>query len=171
MKRIAILGRCGSGKSTLARRMGERLGVPVTHLDALWWRPGWVESDFESFRIRVAEAATGERWVIEGNYSRTFDLRLPRADAVIFLDPPRWLCLWRVVVRSATLLGRTRPDMAEGCPERFDLDFLLYVWRWDRDTRPRLWSALRDTIDPQTVLVLKTRREIDAVLERVGQEP
>ncbi len=171
MDRIAILGRCGSGKSTLARRVGQTLDVPATHLDALWWRPGWVESDLASFRAAVAKVSAQQRWVIDGNYSRTFDLRLRRADTVVFLDPPRWLCLWRVLWRTASGFGRTRPDVAEGCPERFDPKFFLYVWRWDRDVRPRLWAAVAALIDPETVLVLKTRRDIAAFLQRLERKP
>ena len=100
MQRIVILGNAGSGKSTLARQIGARLGVPVVHLDTLFWETGWVEPDAETFRTRVRNAVAGEAWVCEGNYARrTFDLRLPRADLVIWLDTPRLTCLKRVILR------------------------------------------------------------------------
>lgn len=84
MQRIVILGNGGSGKSTLARLLGERLDLPVVHLDKLFWEPGWAEPDAQQFRERVREAVAGDAWVCEGNYARrTFDLRLPRADLVI----------------------------------------------------------------------------------------
>lgn len=90
MQRIVILGNAGSGKSTLARQIGARLGTSVVHLDTLFWEAGWVEPDAETFRSRVRDAVSGQAWVCEGNYSRrTFDLRLPRADLVIWLDTPR----------------------------------------------------------------------------------
>lgn len=162
--RIVILGRSGSGKSTLARRIGRALDLPVVHLDALWWRPGWVDGDLDAFREVVAAAAGAERWVMEGNYSRTFDLRLPRAQRVIMLDPPRWLCLWRVASRTARHWGRTRPDLAPDCPERFDPTFFRYVWRWDHDVRPRLWLRLAEEIDPAAVVRLGSRREVSAFL-------
>jgi len=133
MRRIVILGNAGSGKSTLARRLGARLGFPVVHLDVLFWEPDWKEPDNEAFRARVGAAIAGDAWVSDGNYlSRTFDLRLPRADLVIWLDTPRLTCLWRVLVRSA--LARPRPDLPAGCEERlFDrefLDFLAHNKKW-----------------------------------------
>jgi hypothetical protein len=109
MQRIVILGNSGSGKSTLARAIGERLGLPVVHLDRLFWSPGWVEPEAEVFRDQVRSALARDAWVCEGNYARrTFDLRLPRADLIIWLDTPRWVCLKRVVLRS--LSRRPRAD-------------------------------------------------------------
>lgn len=90
MQRIVILGNAGSGKSTLARTLGQRLNLPVVHLDTLFWEPGWVEPDADQFRTRVHEAINADSWVCEGNYARrTFDLRLPRTDLIIWLDTPR----------------------------------------------------------------------------------
>src|SRR5689334_5774453 len=92
MRRIAVTGTSGSGKTTFARRLGERLGLPHIELDALFWRPGWVESDTESFRTRVAEAIAGEGWVVDGNYSPVRDLYLARVDTVVWLDLPLRVC-------------------------------------------------------------------------------
>ena len=139
MQRIVILGNAGSGKSTLAREMGERLHLPVVHLDKLFWGPGWSKPQNEVFRARVSEALSGDRWVCEGNYRQTFDLRLPRADLVVWLNTPRATCLRRVVLRS--VLNRPRPDLPTGCSEKLDaefLSFLRYVWNFDRDTRPSI---------------------------------
>ena len=92
MQRIVILGCSGAGKSTFAQALGARLGLPVVHLDALFWRPGWKEPEPESFRMAVAAAVAGDAWITDGNYAgRTFDLLLPRADAVLFVHQPRWL--------------------------------------------------------------------------------
>ena len=100
MRRVVILGCSGAGKSTFARKLGAKIGAPVVYLDALFWRPGWVEPTAEEFRAQVAAAVTSDAWVTDGNYvSRSFDLRLPRADAVIYLDQPRWRCLVRVFWR------------------------------------------------------------------------
>jgi adenylate kinase family enzyme len=113
MQRIVILGNAGSGKSTLARALGQRLNLPVVHLDTLFWEPDWVEPDAEQFRTRVREAITTDSWVCEGNYARrTFDLRLPRADLIIWLDTRRLTCFARVIRRS--IMNRPRPDLAAG---------------------------------------------------------
>ncbi|RUZ78327.1 AAA family ATPase [Mesorhizobium sp. M7A.F.Ca.US.006.01.1.1] len=140
MQRIVILGNAGSGKSTLARQIGERLHLPVVHLDKLFWGPGWSKPETEIFRARVGTAIAGAGWVSEGNYYRqTFDLRLPKADLVVWLNTPRITCLKRVVLRSA--LNRHRPDLPAGCSERLDADFLSFlrdIWTFDRDIRPAI---------------------------------
>jgi adenylate kinase family enzyme len=140
MRRVVILGCSGSGKSTLARAMGERLGLPVVHLDALFWRPGWEEpDDNDAFRAKVAAAIAGDAWITDGNYvGRTFDLRLPRADLVIYLDQPRRVCLWRVLRRWWTDRGKTRADLADGCFENLDWEFTQWVWTFEHKSRPRI---------------------------------
>jgi adenylate kinase family enzyme len=153
MRRVAILGNSGSGKSTLARAMGERLGLPVVHLDALFWQPGWKEPENEAFRARVAAAVAGDAWITDGNFvGRTFDLRLAKADLVIYLDQPRRVCLWRVLKRAWTYRGKTRPDLAEGCPEKLDWPFLEWVWTFERKSRPRIQSEAARYGVPTVVL-------------------
>src|SRR5579863_2517457 len=88
LRRVVILGGSGTGKSTLARELGQHIGLPVVHLDVLYWRPGWQEPDTAGFRARTAAAIAGDAWISEGNYRETFDLRLPRADTVIILEAP-----------------------------------------------------------------------------------
>jgi adenylate kinase family enzyme len=171
MRRIVILGNAGSGKSTLARRLGERLGLPVVHLDVLFWEPGWKEPDNEAFRARVRAGIAGDAWISEGNYlSRTFDLRLPRADQVIWMDTPRLTCLRRVIVRSA--LARPRADLAAGCEERLldpeYLEFLTYTWNFDRKSRPRLEAARQAMAPDVPVVRLRGKRQIDAFLDSLG---
>ncbi len=164
MQRIAILGCSGGGKSTLARALGARLGLPVIHIDTLYWRPGWVEPDKKGFRERMAEAAAGDRWVIDGNFSNTFDLRLPRADTIIVIEQPRWRCLWGAVKRWWSWRGRTRPDLAPGCPEKIDPEFYLYIWNFDRDVKPRLEAALAEHGAHARLIRLRSDRQIAAFL-------
>ncbi|MBA1200693.1 AAA family ATPase [Pseudomonas capeferrum] len=167
MRRIVILGNAGSGKSTFARALGKRLEVSVVHLDCLFWEPGWVEPDAERFRNRVREAVASGTWVCEGNYARrTFDLRLPRADLVVWLDTPRLTCFLRVIRRSVT--NRPRPDLAAGCKEKFDrafLKFLWFVWTFDRSYRPGI-EAVRLAIAVQVPTVhLRGTRQIATFLD------
>ncbi|MGE8349413.1 MAG: AAA family ATPase [Pseudomonas protegens] len=167
MQRIVILGNAGSGKSTLARELGRRLQLPVVHLDRLFWEPGWVEADNEVFRSRVRQAVCGDAWICEGNYSRrTFDLRLPRADLIIWLDIHRTTCLRRVMLRS--LLNRPRADLPVGCSEKLNgefLKFLNFVWNFDRVNRPGI-EAVRLAIGPQVPVVhLRSAREVGAFVQ------
>ncbi len=142
MQRVLIIGPCGSGKSTLARELAPRLGLPLVHMDQLGWQAGWVETEKAELHARLAEAVAGERWLIEGNYGSTLGPRLERADTVIYLDFPIRLCLWRLARRIITHRGRARPDMPEGCPERFDAAFFWYVMTWNSGPRPRTEAKL-----------------------------
>ncbi|PIL21781.1 hypothetical protein P775_02075 [Puniceibacterium antarcticum] len=126
-----IVGQPGSGKSTLARRLGERTGLPVIHIDMIHWQSGWVERPKAQKVAMATEVEAGEAWIFEGGLSRTYDHRLLRADTLIILDLPLWLRAWRVFRRTLRHYGQTRPDLPEGCPERFNLEF----WKWIWDTR------------------------------------
>lgn len=127
MRRILLIGSGGAGKSTLARTLAERTGLPLIHLDALFWRPGWVETPAAEWRGTVAGLLQREAWVMDGNFGGTLDLRLAACDTAIFLDLPPAVCLWRVMKRRLRYRGESRPDMTPGCPERLDLDFLLWI--------------------------------------------
>ncbi len=168
MRRVVILGCSGSGKSTLARRLGERLSLPVVHLDALYWKPGWQPRDLEDFRDRVAAAVAGEGWICDGGYSGTYDLRFPYADTVIWLDRPPALCLWRVGVRWLTHLGRTRIDMGEGCPEKLDLAFLMFIWNWRRVTKPKIEAGLARLAPHTPQFVLRSARDVERLIKEAG---
>ena len=143
MQRVLIIGPCGSGKSTLARELAPRLGLPLVHMDQLGWQEGWVETERAELVARLADAVAQEKWLIEGNYGGTMVQRLERADTVIYLDFPIRLCLWRLLRRIATHRGRSRPDMPEGCPERFDAAFFWYVMNWNSGPRPRTEAKLK----------------------------
>lgn len=130
MERIMIVGQPGSGKSTLAHALGELTGLPVIHIDKIHWQPGWIErSKAEKTRL-CQEAEQQSRWIFEGGHSTTWLSRVARADMLVWLDRPVGLRLWRVLRRAVTGLGRTRPDMADGCPERLRSlpEFIHYIW-------------------------------------------
>src|SRR5882724_2173258 len=114
MNKILIIGSGGAGKSTFAERLGQVLKIEVVHLDVLYWKPGWVETPKPEWRKTVAELVKRESWIIDGNYSGTFDIRLEACDTVIFLDVARAFCLWRVLKRWMLYRHGGRPDMAEG---------------------------------------------------------
>jgi adenylate kinase family enzyme len=131
------MGPPGSGKSTLSRELGGLHGLPVFHLDQAYWQPGWIETPPEAFRAEVERIAGLPAWVIDGNYSATLEPRLRAADTVIYLDVPPWLSVASILWRTLANHGRVRADSAPDCPERLDLDFLRYAWRWNRVRRAR----------------------------------
>jgi adenylate kinase family enzyme len=159
VQRVLIIGPCGSGKSTLARALGPKLDLPVFHMDQLNWKPGWVESSKDEIRERLQDIVATDRWLIDGNYGGTLEPRLERADTVLYLDYPIRLCVARLLRRIWTWRGQTRPDMTEGCPERFDLGFLFYLIRWNSGPRPRTEAKLKG--HEGKVIRLRNPEELD----------
>jgi adenylate kinase family enzyme len=142
VRRIAIIGCAGAGKSTLARDLGKRLDLPVTHLDRLFWQPGWQPTERTRWQEIQRELVAGGQWVLDGNYDSTLEIRVAAADAVIFLDFPRWLCLSRVIRR--TIASRRRDTQAPGCPDKVDREFLAWIWNYRRDVRPRALAVVAE---------------------------
>ena len=142
MKRVMIVGQPGAGKSTLARALGARTGLPVVHIDRIHWQSGWVMRDRAARLAMVREVELQPQWIFEGGLSEAYDHRLSRADVLIVLDLPLWLRSWRVLRRTLRHYGRSRPDLPENCPERFDPAF----WRWIWDTRHSAAEANRALI-------------------------
>ena len=143
MPRVLIIGPCGAGKSTLAAVMGSKLGLPIFHMDQLNWKPGWVESSKDDIREKLAFIVATDRWLIDGTYGGTLGERLERADTIVYLDYPIRLCVARLLRRIWRYRGVTRPDMTEGCPERFDIGFLFYLLQWNSGPKLRLEAKLK----------------------------
>ena len=164
MERIIIIGCGGAGKSTLARRLGEKLGLPVVHLDKLFWRPGWVQVSQEEFDALLRVELAKERWIMDGNFNRTIPERVERCDTIIYLDFNRFTCLWGVVKRLLTNIGKVRPDMGEGCPEKVDLEFLKWIWNFNKNKRESYYRILNEAEHAETI-VLKNRRMVKKFLK------
>lgn len=164
MERILIIGCGGAGKSTLARQLGEKLNIPVVHLDQLFWKPGWVERSDEEFDVILEQKLEKPKWIMDGNFNRTMPKRLEKCDAVIYLDFSRFACLRGVAKRVLTNYGKVRPDMGAGCPERFDLDFLKWVWNFNKNKRESYYRLLNEAEGVETI-VLKNRRQVKKFLK------
>jgi len=144
MQRILVIGSPGAGKSTLATELARRTGLPLIHLDQHAWLPGWVELGREQWKSKVRELLAGDRWIIDGNYTGSLPYRMSRADTIVDLDLPAWLCVARLLRRILSTHGRVRADMAEGCPEQLDWRFLLYTARFPWTLRPRINQTLAE---------------------------
>ncbi len=165
--KIMIIGCSGSGKTTLALQLQRLTGLPVVHLDKEYWRAGWVATPREEWRAKQKALISGERWIADGNYQSSLDIRIGRADTILFLDCKRRVCLFRVVKRWWTHLGRTRADMAQGCRERLDAGLLRFVWRFPKEGRPEILKRLQQTSGKQLV-VLRNTREVRRFLQGIS---
>ena len=170
MRRVMVLGASGAGKSTLARTLGGLLDLRVVHLDRLYWQPGWTHVTREEFRERQSAALATERWITDGNYSHSFEFRTALADTALVLTSPALLSLWRVFRRRWQYRGgRTRPSMADGCPERVSPEFVRYILRFNRTRLPRHVAAAREALGDDRVLVLRDRDAVNALVDAVRQ--
>jgi adenylate kinase family enzyme len=168
MQRVLIVGNGGAGKSTLARALGARTGLPVIHLDVLFWKPGWVETGDDEFREAVTEALAAPAWICDGNFGSTWDVRMPRADTIIWIDRPPWFSLLRAIRRMIQYRKGGRPDIAEGCDESIDLNFYRFILTYDAKVKPRLEAALATHGAQARQVRLRSDRDIAAFLEEVA---
>jgi adenylate kinase family enzyme len=113
---------------------------------------------------KVQELAQEEQWVIDGNYSRTLVLRVERAQAVLFLDLPRWLCLARALWRTAAHRGRTRYDLGDECPEHWDWEFVRWIWDFPRRSRGVVLETMGAYAEGRLMLRLPSSRRIEQLL-------
>lgn len=165
--KIAILGYSGSGKSTLAKTLANIYNTDVLHFDTVQFLPGWEVRDFES-KTRITEdfLDTHDSWVIDGNYSKLFyERRMSEADVIILLLFNRFSCLHRAYRRYRKYANIVRPDMAEGCKEKFDAAFIKWIL-WDgrrktaRDRYKRVISQYGDK-----AVVIKNQKQLNRYIE------
>lgn len=171
MDRIMIFGFSGGGKSTLARKMGEILGIEPLHFDTIHWLPNWVESTREYKREIVKPILERDRWIIEGNYHNIYwQERLELADTIIFINVNRFTCLYQAWKRSRMYKGKTRPDMGEGCTEKFDLEFAKWVFFKGRRRKNMMLNAVKYAKEQnKAVYVLKSRKDINKFLKGLSE--
>lgn len=152
-----IVGVGGAGKSWLAKRLGDATGLPVTHLDREYWLPGWREIPKPEWLARMAELVAGERWILDGNYGGTMELRMARADTIVFLDVPRWRALAGVTLRR---IRDNRTDIAPGCPEQLNLEFVRWIWNFYHRGRPQILERLERYRAGRAVHRLRSRDDV-----------
>ncbi len=158
--RIAIIGSAGAGKTTLAKQLHKQLQLPIYHLDQYYWKPGWQRSEWYEFSIIHDALCDQEAWIIDGIYTSALPYRLERATHIIFLDTPRYLCLWRLFKRLIFNYKKVLPQSAPECPERFDKEFLKWVWNFPTRSRPVIVELLQECTNEKKVFVLQKNNVI-----------
>lgn len=157
-KRVLVLGCPGSGKSSFSRRLRAMTGLPLIHLDNIWWRPDRTHISREEFDRRLAELLQGEAWILDGDYSRTYEPRIRACDTVFFLDFDEEACMEGILER----VGKNRADMP-WTEQTLDPELVEMVRSYRRENRPRLLALLARYPDKRT-LIFQSRREADAWL-------
>ncbi|MFY0758133.1 topology modulation protein [Metabacillus dongyingensis] len=172
MNRIMVMGvSAGVGKSTFARKLGELLKISVYHLDALYWKPEWKEASLEEFADDQQKIVSLDQWIIEGNYSNTYDIRVQNADTIIYLELPLIVCLYRVFKRWIQNIGKTRPDMGEGCKEKLDFQFLEFICTTYYPRKKKMETrlqAFKGKGSQKNIIMLKNKKEIHSYLETLS---
>lgn len=164
--RILVIGCSGSGKSTFSRKLAGLLSLPYISMDReIFWLPGWqVRPRAEAMEL-IRKAVAEPRWIMDGTSPGSLPLRLPRAELVIWMRPPRLVSLFGVLFRWVRYWRKTRPEMAEGCPEKIDREFLRYVWNFEKTEVPEIEEMLALHGRHLCVHVVKSYRHADRLLE------
>jgi adenylate kinase family enzyme len=172
-RRVIVTGLAGSGKSTFSRSLGTMTRLPVIHLDLHFWKPGWVAPSEEEWRDKQRLLLAGDAWIADGNYHETLDLRLERADTVVVLDIPWWVCAGRGFVRGV----RTRPancQLPAGCNEsawqRCSAEWRVAgrTWRERRSQPEREHEIISQHGQGAALHVLRSKRAVAEFLNRLA---
>jgi len=169
-KRIMVVGQPGSGKSTLARRMGKTLELPVVHIDHIHWQSGWVERSGSEKNRLCAEVHARDTWIFEGGRSVTWPERLDRADTLVWLDFPLTIRAWRVFWRTVRHLGRTRPDLPDGCPEQFSQEFTRWIWSTRNSGRLQIQKLFDTAPAGKEKYRLRRQRDIETLISKLSEQ-
>lgn len=162
MQRVLVIGCSGAGKSTFARRLREITDLPLYHLGLLWHRPDKTNITREEFDERLSEWISEDRWIIDGDYGRTLEMRLKRCDTVFLLDYPLDVCLAGVEAR----IGQPRADMPwiENC---FDEEFKQWILNFPTQKLPRIYMLLEQYRNTVKTVVLKSREDAEQYLSEL----
>lgn len=161
MKKAIVLGCSGSGKSVFARRLQECTGLPLVCLDNIWWKPDRSHIPRDEFDAALAEVLRTDAWIIDGDYSRTYDTRIRACDAVFFLDYGEDVCMAGIRER----VGKVRPDMP-WVENKLDPELVELVQNYRRDNRPVVLELL-DKYSDKEIRVFRSREESEAWLKQL----
>jgi adenylate kinase family enzyme len=170
--RVVVTGLAGSGKSTFSQALATKTGLPVIHLDLHFWKPGWVAPSESEWRAKQCDVLVGDAWIADGNYAETLHLRLERADTVVFLDMPWWLCARRAILRGFRMPG----ELPEGCDYspwlrlRDEWRLSVRIWRKRRSEPEREHKIISQHGQHVALHVLRSKRAVRQFFDGLGAD-
>jgi len=167
-RRVVVTGLAGAGKSTFALALAGKTGLPVIHLDLHFWKPGWVEPSQNEWQEAQRDLLAAEAWIADGNYHETLALRLDRADTVVVLDMPWWLCASRALLRGFWMPDELPAGSTYSRWQRFRDEWKLaaLIWRNRHSDVEREYEIISQHPNKVRVHVLKSKRQVADFLER-----
>lgn len=166
MKRILIIGCSGAGKSTLSKKLSEIFGLEIINLDRYYWKPNWIKPSEPEWVKIIKKLVKKESWIMEGNYSETFHLRMPEADTIILLDFPRLVCFFRVLKRR---IAKNRADEIPGCREIVKFELIRWIlWRYPRNNRKEVRKTLEKFKSQKRIVILRSDKEVKKFLNKIS---
>ena len=162
--RISIIGGSGSGKSTLANILSESMKIPVIHLDAINYKPNWIQVDKVERDKIILGKSNEDKWIIDGNYNKTLKERLIKSDLIIWLDYSSYTQIKGVVKRIAQNYNKEKSEIP-GCKERINLKFIKYVATYNKVKRPEMLEILKD-IPEDKLLIFKKQKDLNNWLKK-----
>jgi adenylate kinase family enzyme len=167
MKRVLVLGNSGSGKSSFAEKLADKLGIPCIHLDSHYWKPNWIPTPEEEWPSIVRRLIDKDEWVMDGNYSSTLEERIQRADTAIYLRVARPVAFSRVIRRRIVHHGKARAELAEGCYEKIDLEFLRWIWNHPGRAKRGTFPILEKYSNSEKTVLYLDAKEAQEFLDSV----
>ena len=158
MQRIIVIGCPGSGKSTVSRALHNKTGIPLYHLDMMYWNADKTTAEKSVFLERLSTVLEKDEWIIDGNYGSTMELRMVACDTVIFLDYPLDVCLDGIRERR----GKPRSDMPWIETEE-DSEFIEFIKNYNEQQKPIVIELLGKYND-KNIVIFKSREQADAFL-------
>jgi hypothetical protein len=168
-RRILVLGSPGSGKTLLSTSLSRHLGLELLRLDDFFWKPGRVRMPTDEWRQLVVKLASRPTWIMDGTYEASLDLRIPVADAIVYIQSSRWACLWRVVTRR--LLSRWRHHDESTHGHAITSFFVRYVFRFPAVTQPEVFRLIAQQGCGKPVIVLGAANEVDLLMRQLEHGP
>ena len=163
MNKVIVIGCPGSGKSTFSRALHELTNLPLYHLDLLNWNSDKTTVSKAVFLERLHNVVELDKWIIDGNYGSSIELRIKECDTVFFLDYPVEVCIDGIMQRK----GKTRSDMP-WIETEVDEELLEFIRNYNTQSKPKVLKLLKKYSE-KDIVIFKSRKEADDYINKVKQ--